>query len=53
MVGLMESDPLPAVARRYWHIPYRSRLYMVCWPEQVAWSGQLDGRPQYLEAATL
>jgi hypothetical protein len=53
MVGLMEGDPLLAVARRYWHIPYHSRLYLVDWENEAGWADRLDGRPVYLELATL
>ena len=53
MIGLMESDPLLAVARRYMHIPYHSRLYTVCWEDQATWPDKLDGRPRYLELAAL
>ncbi len=53
MVGLMEGDPLLAVARRYLHIPYHSRLYAVAWDNEATWVGQLDSRPLYLEVAAL
>ncbi len=53
MVGLMEGDPLLAVARRYMHIPYHSRLYVIDWDSGAGWASRLDDRPIYLEAATL
>lgn len=53
MVGLLAGDPLLAVARRYPHIPYHSRLYTVCWEEQTAWPDRLDDRVKYLELAAL
>ncbi len=53
MVGLSERDPLLAVARRTWHIPYYSRLYTVCWAEEAAFHDKLDGRVPYVEIAAL
>ncbi|MEW5959267.1 MAG: hypothetical protein AB1801_16170 [Chloroflexota bacterium] len=53
MVGLMAGDPLLAVARRYLHIPYHSRLYTVAWANEATWAAQLDERPLYLEVAAL
>ncbi len=53
MLGLAEGDPLLAVARRRLHIAYTSTLYTVCWREDAAWHDRLDGRPPYVEIATL
>jgi hypothetical protein len=53
MLGLMEDDPLLAVARRYLHIPYHSRLYTVGWNNEADWFNRLDDRPLYLEVAAL
>ncbi|MBN1219734.1 MAG: hypothetical protein JXM69_12465 [Anaerolineae bacterium] len=53
MVGLAENDPLLAVARRYWHIPYRSRLYAVGWEHEPGWMQHLDNRIPYIEIAAL
>jgi hypothetical protein len=53
VVGLSTRDPLWAVARRYAHIPYYSRLYTVCWPGDELFHTRLDGRTPYLEVATL
>jgi hypothetical protein len=53
MVGLSTRDPLLAVAQRYSHIPYYSRVYTVCWPGDEAFHHKLDGRLSYLEIATL
>ncbi len=51
MIGLVEGDPLLAVARRHFHITYRSELFA------VSWSGKsvslLDNRVPYIEIATL
>jgi len=49
----MEGDPLLAVARRYLHIPYHSRLYSVTWDDKATWTDHLDDRPFYLEVAAL
>jgi hypothetical protein len=53
MVGLSTHDPLLAVARRYGHIPYYSRLYTVCWPGEEGFHHKLDQRVPYVEIATL
>lgn len=53
MLGLTESDPLLTVARKWLHIPYTSTLYTVCWQGDEAWREKLDGRPTYVELATL
>lgn len=53
MVGLTEPDPLLTVARHYLHVPYKSRLYSVSWPEEQVWHQQPDGRIPYLELAAM
>jgi len=53
MVGLSERDPLLAEVRRYWHIPYYSRLYTVGWQEDLSFHEKLDGRLPYVEIAAL
>ncbi len=53
MVGLASRDPLLAVARRYAHIPYYSRLYTVCWQGEEQFHHKLDGRVPYVEIASL
>ncbi|HXW00306.1 MAG TPA: hypothetical protein VEC93_17945, partial [Anaerolineae bacterium] len=53
MVGLSVRDPLLAVARRYTHIPYYSRLYTVCWPGEEQFHQKLDRRVPYVEIAAL
>ncbi len=53
MVGLSTRDPLLRVARKYAHIPYYSRLYTVCWQDEVSFHEKLDSRIPCLEIATL
>jgi len=53
VLGLLEGDPLLAVARRWLHIPYPSRVYTVTWEDAAGWATSLDGRSLYLEAAAL
>jgi hypothetical protein len=53
MLGLSERDPLLRVARQYAHIPYHSRLYTVCWKDEVSFHERLDRRLPYVEIATL
>ena len=53
MVGLAGNDRLLPIARRYWHIPYRSRVYAVCWEEERQWLDHLDGRIPHIEIAAL
>lgn len=53
LLGLAESDPLLALARRYVHIPYYSRLYVVDWSAKGDSYARLDRRPPYVEIATL
>jgi hypothetical protein len=52
-LGLSTRDPLLPVAKRRLHIPYYSRVYTVCWPGDEHFHLQLDGRPPYVEIATL
>jgi hypothetical protein len=51
MVGLADADPLLPVAKRFWHVPYRSELYALAWGEDPA--ARLDGRVPQIEIATL
>jgi hypothetical protein len=53
VVGLDERDPLLAIARRYPHVAYPSRLYLASWPNGVSLHEQLDQRPAYVDVATL
>lgn len=53
MIGLSTRDPLLRVAQKYAHIPYYSRLYTVCWPDEAAFHEKLDPRIPYVEIASL
>jgi hypothetical protein len=54
MLGLTTSDPLLAVARRYPHLAYYSRLYTVGWDDSApGLHTRLDGRIPYVEIAAL
>jgi hypothetical protein len=54
LLGLVAGHPwLALVRRRFRHLEYRSLLYLVHWPEQVAALEVLDGRPLHLELAVL
>jgi hypothetical protein len=53
LVGLHESDPLLAVARRRAADSYVTRTYLVSWDGGPAFRAGLDGRPFYLELGFL
>jgi hypothetical protein len=53
LVGLDSRDPLLAAVREYSHVLYPSRLYLAEWPDGEGMHEQLDGRPAYVEIATL
>lgn len=53
LVGLTERDPLLAVARRFPHIAYPSRLYTACWKEESQFHDNLDRRVSHVEIATI
>jgi hypothetical protein len=54
LLGLTEADPLLAVARRYPHLAYASRLYTVDWlDDPPGLYDRLDGRIPYVELASL
>ncbi len=53
LVGLDANDPLLAAARDYSHIIYPSQLYLAEWTDGGGLNEQLDGRPAYVEIATL
>jgi hypothetical protein len=53
MVGLSTRDPLLGVVQKFAHIPYYSRLYTVCWPDEMAFHEKLDSRIPYVEIASL
>jgi len=53
IIGLSVRDPLLRIARRYAHITYRSRLYLVCWQDGEGFHERLDNRVPYIDVATL
>lgn len=53
MIGLVERDPLLAIARKYPHIAYHSRLYIASWEDGRDFHGRLDDRVPYIEIAAL
>ena len=53
IIGFSVRDPLLASARRYAHITYRSRLYLVCWQDGAGFHERLDDRIPYIDVATL
>ncbi len=53
VVGLDARDPLLDAARRYSHVSYPSRLYLTSWSKEGLLHEQLDGRPAYVDVATL
>jgi hypothetical protein len=53
LLGLHESDPLFAVARRWRAVWYTTRLYLACWDDGEELRKSLDGRPPYLELGCL
>jgi hypothetical protein len=53
MIGLTQTDPLLAAARRYLHVPYHSRVYLVSWQADEDYPARPDGRIPYLEIAAL
>jgi hypothetical protein len=53
LVGMDTRDPLLAATRDYGHVIYPSQLYLAEWTEGGSLYEQLDGRPAYVEIATL
>jgi hypothetical protein len=53
LIGLDSRDPLLPAAREYAHVVYPSRLYLAEWPDGGRIYEQLDGRPAYVDIATL
>lgn len=53
LAGLDTRDPLLQVARAYRHIAYPSRLFLGSWHSSGAAHDPLDGRPSYVDIATL
>jgi hypothetical protein len=44
---------LPAILDRFRARTYRSRVYVVSWPDGDGAAAAIDSRPTHLEAATL
>jgi hypothetical protein len=53
LLGLDSRDPFLPVARKYAHILYPSRLYLVEWPDGGKLHERLDHRTAYVDIATL
>jgi hypothetical protein len=53
ILGLAESNPLTPTALRSRPRSYRSRAYLVCWPDGEAAAEQVDARALHLEVAIL
>jgi hypothetical protein len=53
LLGLDVRDPLEPAARMFPHVLYRSRLFLAEWPEGGHLHDRLDGRPSYVEIASL
>jgi hypothetical protein len=53
LIGLDSRDPLLPAALEYFHVLYPSRLYLAEWPGGEGIHEQLDGRPAYVDIATL
>ncbi len=53
MLGLHEKSPLIAQARKYPHMIYRSRLYLMSWVDRELYIKSLDNRIPYVEVALL
>lgn len=53
MMGFHEDDPLLSVAQRLPHIEYRSRLYIVYWPDGQEAFQKLNDNIPYLELGAL
>jgi hypothetical protein len=53
LLGLHASDPLLQAAQRFQWTSYRTKLFLVSWPDGDAARSALDDRPFYLEAGSL
>jgi ribosomal protein S18 acetylase RimI-like enzyme len=53
LIGFEAKDPMLAVASEYIHLVYPSRIYLAEWPNGESIHEQLDGRPAYIDIATL
>ena len=52
-VGLHERDPLVASLKSFFHVLYRSRLYLVTWEDNSNWNSMSRSLVPYLELGTL
>lgn len=52
-VGLHERDPLSQYMKQYFHVEYRSWLYLVCWDDGSFYESLDDTRIPYVEIGTL
>jgi hypothetical protein len=53
ILGLAEENPVTAAAMRLKPRNYRSRAYLVCWPEGEEAASRVDARTLHLEVAIL
>lgn len=53
MAGFSANDPALAFARRFPHVPYRSRRYTVAWEKGDAFHARFAGGPLHVEPGTL
>jgi len=53
LLGLHEKDPLIGAIKKYKHVKYKSRVFIVCWDDGEGWLHSLDNRVPYLELSTL
>jgi hypothetical protein len=53
IAGFAERDPRLRTARRFPHFSYLSDVYTVAWEDGAGFHDRLDGRPCYLDPATL
>jgi hypothetical protein len=53
LAGFDSRDPLFREACEYSHVVYPSRLYYAVWPHEGRTYEQLDGRPAYVDIATM
>jgi hypothetical protein len=53
LIGLHETDPLLSVARQFSGREYRTKLYIVHWPDETPYIDSLTRRVPYLELGAL
>lgn len=54
MVGMLSTDEYRSTIERYWHILYRSELYLVTWADGMEMIDQVkNDMPLHIEIATL